>query len=47
MDIETEQRHIAKLIHDHVMKYPNNDQGTEHLLLTIYDYMEVSSGTLN
>jgi hypothetical protein len=40
MDIGTEQRHIEKIIHDHVMLYPDNDQGKEHLLLATYDYME-------
>jgi len=40
MNIGAEQRQIASIIHNHVIKYTDNDQGTEHLLVTIYDYME-------
>lgn len=40
VNIGLEQKQLAKLIDDHVNKYPDNDTGNEHLLTTIYDYME-------
>lgn len=39
MDIEPEQHHLAKLIHEHVSRYPETDTGNSQLLPTIYDYM--------
>jgi len=38
--ISAEQHQIAKLIHDHVIKFPDTDSGNEQLLRSIYDYME-------
>jgi hypothetical protein len=35
-----EQHQIAKFIHDHVCRFPDNDSGNEQLLRTIYDYMD-------
>lgn len=40
INLSAEQPHLAKLIDTHVRRYPDTDLGTEHLLPTIYDYME-------
>lgn len=40
MDIGPEQHHLAKLIHEHVSRYPDTEGGNTRLLPTIYDYME-------
>lgn len=40
MDIGPDQLHLAKLIHEHVSRYPDSDIGNTHLLPTIYDYMD-------
>jgi len=40
MQLTAEQRHLAKLIDEHVCKFPESDSGNEQLLTTVYDYME-------
>ena len=40
VNISSEQTYLAKLIDDHVNKYPDNDTGNEQLFTTIYDYMD-------
>jgi hypothetical protein len=40
MDIRAEQHQFAKIIHEHVIRYPDSENGLEQILPTIYDYME-------
>lgn len=40
INLTAEQIHLAKQIDAHVRRYPDTELGTEHLLTTIYDYMD-------
>lgn len=39
-EINAEHQQIARIIHDHVNRFPDNDRGNESLLRTIYDFMD-------
>lgn len=40
INLTAEQIQLAKIIDAHVNQYPDTALGTEHLLPTIYDYMD-------
>ena len=40
MDLTAEQIQLATMIDAHVNRYPESQQGDEHLLRSAYDYMD-------
>lgn len=40
MELTAEQKQYAQIIDKHVSQYPDTTLGSEHLLGTVYDYMD-------
>lgn len=44
MELTAEQKQYAQIIDKHVSQYPDTALGSEHLLITLYDYMDAFNG---